>query len=77
MTGAEEVHMRDILTVVAALLILAARAGIPIILLFAMGYASERLRRSQEDRGVDTGKFYWLVVNVNDFCQCPVHNQKA
>lgn len=62
MTGAEEVHMRGILTVVAALLILAARAGIPIILLFAMGYASERLRRSHEDRGVDTGKFYWLVV---------------
>ncbi|NIN68248.1 MAG: hypothetical protein GTO63_26790 [Anaerolineae bacterium] len=54
--------MREILTVVAALLILAARAGIPIIFLFAMGYASERLRRSQEDRGVDTGKFYWLVV---------------
>jgi hypothetical protein len=43
--------MKEILTVVAALLVLAARAGIPLVLLFAMGYASERLRRSQEDGG--------------------------
>lgn len=54
--------MKEILTVIAALLVLAARVGIPIIFLFAMGYASERLRRSQENGGMDTGKFWWLVV---------------
>lgn len=46
--------MKQTLTVVAALLVLAARAGIPIVLLFAMGYASERLKRSQEDGGMKT-----------------------
>ena len=46
--------MKEILTVVAALLVLAARAGIPLVLLFAMGYSSERLRRSQEDGGMKT-----------------------
>jgi len=49
--------MKEILTVIAALLILAARAGIPLVLLFAMGYASERLRRSQEDGSMTLANF--------------------
>jgi len=49
--------MKELLTVIAALLVLAARVGIPIILLFAMGYASERLKRSQEDGGMALANF--------------------
>lgn len=43
--------MGNIETAIATVLILAIRLGVPIALLFAMGYTSERA--SQEERGSD------------------------
>jgi hypothetical protein len=40
-------NLEGILTSVDAVLILAARVGLPIVLLFTMGYASERLSRAR------------------------------
>jgi len=39
--------LERILTSVDAVLILAGRVGLPVVLLFAMGYASERLSRAR------------------------------
>jgi hypothetical protein len=44
--------LEGILVSVDAALILAARVGLPIVLLFAIGYASERLSRA---RSTDCG----------------------